>query len=643
MFNSSTSSPGLESPASKPKSRLTLTFRPKADELTSLASISSSATSPFTSYLAGLESPASKPKPRLILTFRSRVDEPTSLASSSGSAASPFSTYIAKSPTPMLKPFISYPTNREYPFDPLSKLISYCCEIDLTGAVDTSALERMLACMETGFKKYTAKRGRGADIIKDQVIGYLNFALISLDDVEENPLFNERIAAAQGLMCRLFSNALVSFLKHTRIEEPVDAGFLRRVDDSAPAPATVVAKKPKAFSESARRLLTSIRNNKLYEVQALLSAKPTLAIEGTKDLTVLSEAAYYGEVGILESIVAALNRLSDAGQLPSDYYGRLVGEDAEHVLPALLWAAVNGKLDALKYLYSIDGIKTSLQLVHIEEVIAEVLELDAEKAKKSTSYKDIAAFLQMMRRELLPVAQAKEHDVIATDGALAGVAASQISSLSKAIHAGDTEKVRTLLVADGRIAAQGNSKKSIFSDATCFGNLEIVELVMEKLPSDYNYGQFLGGQDLVTQQSAVLMAALAGKKDILIYLLSLPAVIASLAPREILSAIKKLEDFLEEKKDDKSLIEDYGWSFKRFGVSKYVYNDIYNFLYDFYFSKVARAEVPKVQREPFLACSVSGYGMMFTHTASVPLAGSKRGFAAITDTEKVHAAPNVRV
>ena len=650
MFNSSTSSPGSESPASKPKSRLTLTFRPRADEPASLPSTSSSAASPVTSScFAESEPRASKPKPRLTLTYGTRVDEPSSLASSSGSVASPFSMYGAKSRTLTLMPFTRYFTSPKQPFPPfpqLVELINYCCEINLLGAVDVPALEEMLALLEAEFKRYNERSRHGVDFIKDQIIGYLNFALVSIEEIEEHPLFNEAVAEVQGLISSLFSNALASFLKNTRMKEAMDAGFLGRVCDSAApaaaaasAPAVVVAKKSKALSEPARRLLTSIRKNKLYEVQGFLSARPILAIEGNKELTILSEAAYIGAVGVLESIIGALNRLADLGELPGDYYGRLVGDDEGHELPAVLWAAVNGKFDALKYLYSIEGIKASLQLIHIEEAIAEAMELGRDS--KATSYDEIVAFLQMMHRDLSPAVQAKEPRVLVKGAAVADVSATQITCLSSAIHAGDTKKVEILLMADPRIAAHGNSRKSTFSEATCFGNVAIVKLVMSNLPPDYNYGQFLGGEDAETQQSAVLMSALAGQKDILLYLLSIPAVIRSIAPREILSAIKKLEDYLAGEKDDRTLEEDYGWSFNRYGVSKSVYSEIYNFLYDFYFNNVARAEVPKIQREAYLEPSASGYGTMFTHkpAPAEPLAGSKRGFADFTDTAEERAAP----
>lgn len=564
-------------------------------------------------------------------------DGPTSVTSSSRSASSPFSAFKAGGSIKSLMPFSRYPTHL-YPFPPLIALIQYCREIDLKGKVDEIYLARLLDLVQTEFKRHKAREGKGFAKIKERIVGYLNYALVNLEEVVENPLFDKSVSKVHGRISSLFSDALTKFLKSTRSEEEMTAGASASgAASSAAAAVESVVEKEYKLTESGRKLLTAIGKDRIYEVEALLTVKPELAIEGNEELTILTEAAFKGHVDILKLIVKTLNELASSGKLPRDYYGRLVGKGDDNKLSAVLWAAISGKYDALQYLWSIVGVKTSLKLTDLEEVMAEVLELHEEE-KKPNPYKAISEFLLTIHSELSPMIGTKESVVEAKGGAGDKLAISTVQSLRKAIRAGKVEKVRELLMADASLAAYSNSMYSIFSEATCFGNLKIVKLVMASLPLDYNYGQFVGEDDVATPQSAVLMSALAGQIDILQYLFSVPSVIASIAPREILSVIRKLEYFLRGEKTEKELEEEYGWCIKKFEIPSDVYTDIYSFLNDLYFKDMARAEIPKSLKDRYFDCIVPGRGtLLFTSPRSQPSTGSKRS-RPDTETEEDGAA-----
>jgi hypothetical protein len=571
----------------------------------------------------------STPQSTISIVTKEMEDDPTSLASSSRSASSPSSAFHEGRSVKSLMPFSRYSTG-SYVFPPLTALIQYCCEIDLKGKVDETSLARLLDLMQTEFKRHKAREGKGFAEIKEQIVGYLNFSLVNLEEM----VVDKSVSKVHGRMCGLFSDALTKFLKNTRSKEEMAAGAsASSAASSVAAAAEVVVEKKYKLTELGRKLLIAIGKNKIYEIEALLRDKPELAIEGNEKLTILTEAAFNGHVDILKLVVETLNKLASEGELPRGYYGRLVGKGEDNKLPAVLWAAVSGKYDALQYLWSIEDVKTSLKLEELEEVIEEVLERHEEE-KKPNPYKEISEFLQIIHSELSPPTRAKESTVKAKDGAGDKIAISSVQSLRRAIHVGNVKKVHELLIADANIAVYSNSKYSILSEATCFGNLKIVKLVMARLPIDYNYGQFLGRDDIETPQSAVLMAALAGQIDSLKYLFSVPRVIASIAPREILSVIKKLECFLSGEKDEEALEEEYGWSISKFKISTAVYAKIHYFLEDFYFKVIARAEVAKTPTERYLDCIVPGRGtLLFSPPRSNPFAGSKRRHD-LTDTEK---------
>jgi len=568
--------------------------------------------------------------------------------SSAGSFSSPRSAFTVVAKVKSLMPFARYSTHF-YPFPPLNSLIQFCCLIDLRATVDDVYLTRFLASLQSEFIRYKSRNGKGFERIEEQIIGYLNFAIVNLEEVDESSLSDRKLAKTHNLISGIFSKALSEFLKARRIKATVPEDFTEDVDFSGGAAAgayssasasasaaagVVVEKKPK-LTESGKKLLISINKGKIYEVESILARRPELAIEGNEELTILSDAAFYGHVGILELIVNALNKLATEALLPQNYYGRAVGKGKDNKLPALLWAAVNGKLDALKYLCSIDGVKTSLKLIDLEEVIAEVL-VSHEVEKKPNPYKEIAEFLQLIHAEFLPAAKVHaeflpatkvmESSVKAPVDGVATTNRNQVKRLSKAIHAGDAAKVKSILTIDSSLAANGNSKKSIFSEATCFGNLEIVKLVMANLPPDYDYGQLLGSSN--NQNSAVLMSALAGKMDILKFLISNTRIRHLISSRDIFWAIKKIEDFIFEKKDSPfeeklDFEKKYDCSFHQFKVPIPIYIKIYDFLNHVYYNHTAKAMIPKSAWDRYMDCHIPGRGMML-FTPRPAEAGIKR-------------------
>ncbi len=552
--------------------------------------------------------------------------------SSAESFSSPRSAFTVVASVKSLMPFARY-SSHFHPFPPLISLIQFCCLIDLRSKVDDAYLARLLATMQSEFIRYKSRNGKGFERIEEHIIGYLNFAIVNLEEVEESSLIDIKVAKTHDLISGIFSKTLSEFLKARRIKATLPEDFAEDVDFSGGAAAgaslsaatEVVVEKKHKLTESGKKLLISIKKGKIYEVESILARKPELAIEGNEESTILSDAAFFGHVGILELIVNALNKLTTEDIILRDYYGRAVGKGKDNKLPALLWAAVNGKLDALKYLCSIDGVKSSLKLIDLEEVIAEVL-VSHEIEKKPNPYKEIADFLQLIHAEFLPAAKVMESSVKAPVEGAATTNRNQVKTLSKAIHAGDAAKVKSILTIDPILAANGNSKKSIFSEATCFGNLEIVKLVMANLPPDYDYGQLLGSG--INQNSAVLMSALAGKMDILKFLLSNTRILHLIASRDILWAIKKIEDFVFEEELD--VEKKYDWPFHQFKVPIPIYIKIYDFLNHVYYNHAAKAMVPKSAWDRYMDCHVPGRGMML-FTPRPAEAGIKR---RIDETEE---------
>lgn len=253
--------------------------------------------------------------PKLKLSARSKNDlsplthmMDTSVRSSESSAASVFSpATIAIS----IKPLPRYPLRLE-PFPPLLGLIAYVCDIDYALDINEEALERILHGVEREFIKYHQRTAhiKSTRPSHDQILGYLNFILLTLDELFEDPALNKKMIENNSKIYQLFSNALSSFLKNTRSPEAMDDFLLKEysaeIGDDKPI---VIPSKPK-LSETGRRLLGHIKANKIYEVGTLLRNKPEVAIEWDQTMTILTDAAFNGHVGILELIITTLRDLA---------------------------------------------------------------------------------------------------------------------------------------------------------------------------------------------------------------------------------------------------------------------------------------------------------------------------------------------
>jgi ankyrin repeat protein len=390
----------------------------------------------------------------------------------------------------------------------------------------------------------------------------------------------------------------------------------------------VIPSKPK-LSETGRRLLGHIKANKIYEVGTLLRNKPEVAIEWDQTMTILTDAAFNGHVGILGLIITTLRDLALRGKLPEDYYGRLVGKGSDNKLPALLWAAINGQLQALQYLCSIPEIKTSIRLIELDEVLEETIALYREE-EKPNSFEAIHAILRVLRTELTPSLASKDKSVEPKVDTPTSSNKRQIKLLIEAIHNKELEQVEKLLTANPSIVLYKDLKKSILSEAACFGNPEIVQLIISRCPTDYDFGELLGEDEPTKLQSAILMSALACQFDILQYLLAIPCVFMTIAQRDIFSALKKIEDYLTGEMSRNELEKKYGWAIQKYDISRARYQVIYQFLNQLYYDKVAAAELPKSSRQLYLECSRPGRGTLL-FTPAPRSAGQKRRIHTLTE------------
>ena len=220
------------------------------------------------------------------------------------------------------------------------------------------------------------------------------------------------------------------------------------------------------------------------------------------------------------------------------------------------------------------------------------------------SYQVVLDYLNLIRTQLpkkLAEAGAPIHN---TDIIPLTFKNKDVQTLVKAIESQDIRKMTELLRSVPRIAEVRNSHLSILALTINHGDLHMVNLVISRLPITYHYGLLLGDDNTKKQQSAVLMAALAGKPDILDYLLSDEIIFASIAQRDILFALKKIEHFLRGEMDEHALQREFGWSVSTEGKSedecdeiRENYHEIYEFLNKLYFNELAKASSPACMKK----------------------------------------------